>query len=71
MTLSSLPLYSATASAHRAFPDQPAEPVPTYDGLPAHVLLIHFVIVLAPLTAILAIICALPPTARRCLVLCL
>ena len=40
----------------------------TVNGLPAHVLLIHFIVVLAPLTAGLAIVCALWPTARRRLV---
>ncbi|MFZ2177676.1 MAG: hypothetical protein WAW17_27340 [Rhodococcus sp. (in: high G+C Gram-positive bacteria)] len=35
------------------------------NGLPAHVLLVHFVVVLAPLTAILLILCALWPAARR------
>jgi hypothetical protein len=28
------------------------------NGLPAHVLLVHFIVVLAPITAALAIICA-------------
>ena len=37
-------------------------------GLPAHVLLVHFVVVLAPLTAVLEIVCALWPAARRQLV---
>jgi hypothetical protein len=40
----------------------------TLDGLPAHILLNHFVVVLAPLTAILAILCALWPAARRRLI---
>ncbi|WP_343708124.1 DUF2231 domain-containing protein [Mycobacterium sp.] len=40
----------------------------TVSGLPAHVLLVHAVVVLAPLTAVLEIICALWPTARRHLV---
>jgi uncharacterized membrane protein len=39
--------------------------VSTFSGLPAHPLLVHFVVVLAPLTAILAILCALWPAARR------
>jgi uncharacterized membrane protein len=34
-------------------------------GLPAHVLLVHFVVVLVPLTALLEIVCALWPPARR------
>ena len=40
----------------------------TFDGLPAHILLNHFVVVLAPLTAVLAILCALWPAARRRLI---
>jgi uncharacterized membrane protein len=35
------------------------------NGLPAHVLLVHFVVVLVPLTALLEIACALWPAARR------
>ena len=37
-------------------------------GLPAHILLNHFVVVLMPLTAILLIICALWPAARQRLI---
>jgi uncharacterized membrane protein len=37
-------------------------------GLPAHVLLVHFIVVLVPLTALLVIACALWPAARRHLV---
>jgi glucan phosphoethanolaminetransferase (alkaline phosphatase superfamily) len=40
----------------------------TINGLPAHILLNHFVVVLAPLTAILAIVCVLWPAARRRLI---
>jgi hypothetical protein len=40
----------------------------TVNGLPAHILLNHFVVVLGPLTAILAIICAVWPAARRRLI---
>jgi glucan phosphoethanolaminetransferase (alkaline phosphatase superfamily) len=40
----------------------------TVNGLPAHILLNHFVVVLGPLTAILAIMCALWPAARRRLI---
>jgi hypothetical protein len=40
----------------------------TFHGLPAHILLNHFIVVLAPLTAILLIICAVWPAARRRLV---
>jgi uncharacterized membrane protein len=44
----------------------------TLNGLPAHALLVHFVVVLAPLTAVLAIMCAVWPSARQRLVwLCL
>jgi len=42
--------------------------VTTVNGLPAHILLNHFVVVLGPLTAILAILCALWPAARRRLI---
>jgi uncharacterized membrane protein len=42
--------------------------VSTVNGLPAHILLNHFVIALAPLTAILAVLCALWPAARRRLI---
>jgi hypothetical protein len=42
--------------------------VSTFNGLPAHVLLVHFVVVLAPLTAVLAILCAVWPAARQRLV---
>ncbi len=37
----------------------------TIFGLPAHALLVHAVVVLAPLTAFLSILCALWPAARR------
>ncbi len=40
----------------------------TINGLPAHVLFVHFIVVLAPLTAILAIGCAVWPLLRRHLV---
>jgi ABC-type branched-subunit amino acid transport system permease subunit len=40
----------------------------TLNGLPAHVLLVHFIVVLAPLTAVLAILCAVWPAARQRLV---
>ncbi|WP_445168796.1 DUF2231 domain-containing protein [Mycolicibacterium sp. Dal123E01] len=40
----------------------------TINGLPAHVLLVHFIVVLAPLTAVLAILCAVWPAARQRLV---
>jgi hypothetical protein len=42
--------------------------VTTVNGLPAHILLNHFVVVLGPLSAILAILCALWPAARRRLI---
>ncbi|MBJ7338159.1 DUF2231 domain-containing protein [Mycolicibacterium sp.] len=40
----------------------------TFNGLPAHALLVHFIVILAPLTAILAIMCAVWPAARKRLV---
>jgi ABC-type branched-subunit amino acid transport system permease subunit len=40
----------------------------TFNGLPAHILLVHFIVVLAPMTAVLAVICAVWPAARRRLV---
>jgi uncharacterized membrane protein len=36
-----------------------------FNGLPAHVLLVHIVVVLVPLTAVLEIACALWPVVRR------
>jgi uncharacterized membrane protein len=36
-----------------------------FHGLPTHVLLVHFVVVLVPLTAVLEIVCALWPAVRR------
>lgn len=48
-----------------AGPARSIPPVSTFSGLPAHPLLVHFVVVLAPLTAILAILCAVWPAARR------
>jgi ABC-type branched-subunit amino acid transport system permease subunit len=40
----------------------------TFNGLPAHVLLVHFIVVLGPLTAALAIVCTFWPAARQRLV---
>ena len=40
----------------------------TFNGLPVHALLVHFIVVLAPLTAVLAILCAVWPAARERLV---
>ena len=40
----------------------------TINGLPLHPLLVHFIVVLAPLTAVLAILCAVWPAARQRLV---
>jgi hypothetical protein len=37
----------------------------TVSGLPAHVLLVHFMVVLAPVTAILVAVCGIWPTIRR------
>jgi uncharacterized membrane protein len=42
--------------------------VTTFSGLPAHALLVHFIVILAPLTAILAIMSAVWPAARKRLV---
>jgi hypothetical protein len=42
--------------------------VTTFNGLPAHILLVHFIVILAPLTAVLAILCAVWPAARKRLV---
>ena len=42
--------------------------ITTITGLPAHALLVHALVVLAPLTALLEILCALWPAARRRLV---
>jgi uncharacterized membrane protein len=39
--------------------------VTVINGLPAHVLFVHFLVVLAPMTALLEIACALWPAARR------
>jgi hypothetical protein len=39
--------------------------VSTFNGLPAHALLVHLIVVLAPLTALLAITCAVWPAARQ------
>jgi hypothetical protein len=40
----------------------------TFNGLPLHILLNHFIVVLGPLTAILAILCVVWPAARRRLI---
>jgi hypothetical protein len=40
----------------------------TFNGLPAHILLVHFIVVLAPLTAVLATVCTFWPAARQRLV---
>lgn len=40
----------------------------TINGLPAHVLLVHLVVVLAPATALLVVLCGVCPAARRRLV---
>ena len=39
------------------------------NGMPAHVVLLHFVVVLVPLTALLEIVCGLWPAVRRSLLL--
>ncbi|UZG59656.1 DUF2231 domain-containing protein [Rhodococcus opacus] len=40
----------------------------TVSGLPAHILLVHFIVVLAPLTAVLVVLCSVWPAARSRLV---
>lgn len=40
----------------------------TITGIPAHALLVHAIVVLAPLTALLEVLCAFWPAARRRLV---
>jgi hypothetical protein len=40
----------------------------TISGLPAHILLVHAMVVLAPLTALLEMLCGIFPAARRRLV---
>lgn len=40
----------------------------TFNGLPLHILLNHFIVVLGPLAAILAILCVVWPAARRRLI---
>lgn len=40
----------------------------TFNGLPFHALLVHFIVALAPLTGLLVILCALWPAARQRLV---
>ena len=40
----------------------------TFNGLPIHPMLVHFIVVLTPLTAVLAVLCALWPAARQRLV---
>jgi len=45
-----------------------AQHMTTITGIPAHALLVHAIVVLAPLVALLGILCALWPAARRRLV---
>ena len=40
----------------------------TFNGLPIHPMLVHFIVVLAPLTALLAVLCAVFPAVRERLV---
>ena len=40
----------------------------TFNGLPVHALLVHFIVALAPLTGLLVILCAIWPAARQRLV---
>src|SRR5262249_15620411 len=44
---------------------QTRRPMTVFNGLPSHVLLVHFLVVLVPLTALLEIACALWPVVRR------
>jgi hypothetical protein len=44
---------------------QPRSAMNVVNGLPAHVLLVHFMVVLVALTAVLEIACALWPAVRR------
>jgi len=48
--------------------DEKASRRSTMNGLPAHILLVHFIVVLAPLTGGLAALCAVWPAALRRLV---
>ena len=50
------------------FTERRRKAITTFNGLPSHVLLVHFIVVLAPLTALLAILSAVWPAARRRLV---
>jgi hypothetical protein len=49
-------------------PSRGASLLTTISGLPAHVLFVHAIVVLAPLTAVLEILCGVWPAARRRLV---
>ncbi|MBJ7400257.1 DUF2231 domain-containing protein [Mycolicibacterium sp.] len=40
----------------------------TFNGLPVHPLLVHFIVAIAPLTGLLVILCAIWPAARQRLV---
>ena len=40
----------------------------TFNGLPVHALLVHFIVAIAPLTGLLVILCAIWPAARQRLV---
>jgi hypothetical protein len=37
----------------------------TFNGLPVHALLVHFIVAIAPLTGLLVILCAIWPAARQ------
>src|SRR4029079_13585923 len=52
----------------RISPPRGKEAMRTVNRPPSHVLLVHFIVVLAPLTALLATLCAVWPAARRRLV---
>ena len=40
----------------------------TFNGIPVHALLVHFIVAIAPLTGLLVILCAIWPAARQRLV---
>jgi hypothetical protein len=54
-----------TGTLVSAAAQQPRRSMTIVNGVPAHVFLLHFVVVLVPLTALLEIVCGLWATARR------
>ena len=59
------PNYYKVCSILSRYPSRGRHSLSTFQGLPVHVLLVHFIVVLAPLTAVLATISALWPAARQ------